>query len=182
MAAQQQIYGYFFLEKLLTQNILDDLQKSIPYQPMSDGTESAAYVYANYFLCRKITSNERISLLKAISEHFPLKLYTHHPAKELPKAEFVGPVDYYNTMPLVFQNSRINLNITLKSIQTGIPLRCMVIMGSGSFLLTIFKAIFWITLFLEKISFITKMRMILFPKYPTIWHMNQSASRSSQIV
>ena len=71
MAAQQQIYGYFFLEKLLTQNIVDDLQKSIPYQPMSDGTENAAYVYANYFLCRKITSNERISLLKAISEHFP---------------------------------------------------------------------------------------------------------------
>ena len=107
---------------------------------MSDGTESAAYVYANYFLCRKITSNERISLLKAISEHFPLKLYTHHPAKELPKAEFVGPVDYYNTMPLVFQNSRINLNITLKSIQTGIPLRCMDIMGSGSFLLTNFQS------------------------------------------
>ncbi len=142
MAAQQQIYGSFILEELLTAPILEDLQKCIPYKPMSDGTENAAYIYANYFLCRKITTNERISLLKAISDRFQIKLYTHHPAKELPNAEFIGSVDYYDTMPLVFQNSRINLNITLKSIQTGIPLRCMDIMGSGSFLLTNFQSDF----------------------------------------
>lgn len=142
MAAQQQVYGQFFLEELLTSDILKDLQKCIPYQPMTDGTENPAYVYANYFLCRKITSNERLSLLKAASEQFPLKLYTHHPSKDLPFAEYVGPIDYYKTMPLVFQNSHINLNITLKSIQTGIPLRCMDIMGSGSFLLTNFQSDF----------------------------------------
>lgn len=142
MAAQQQIYGYSFLEELLTPSILSDLQQCIPYKPMSDGTESAAYVYANYFLCRKITSNERISLLKNASDKFHLKLYTHHPARELPNAEYMGPIDYYNAMPLVFQNSLINLNITLKSIQTGIPLRCMDIMGSGSFLLTNFQSDF----------------------------------------
>lgn len=142
MTAQQQVYGQFILESLLTPPSLDDLQRSVPYQPMSDGTESAAYVYANYFLCRKITSNERIALLKSASKHFPLKLYTHHPSPEIPDADFMGPVEYYNTMPLVFQNSRINLNITLKSIQTGIPLRCMDIMGSGGFLLTNFQSDF----------------------------------------
>lgn len=142
MAAQQQVYGCSFLEELLTPDILEDLQKCIPYKPMPDGAESAAYVYANYFLCRKITSNERLSLLKAASERFPLKLYTHHPSTELSSAEFIGPIDYYHTMPLVFQNSRINLNITLKSIQTGIPLRCMDIMGSGSFLLSNFQSDF----------------------------------------
>lgn len=142
MAAQQQIYGAFFLEQLLTAPILEDLQKCIPYSPMPDGTESAAYVYANYFLCRKITSNERLSLLKAASEQCSLKLYTHQKCKELPNAEFMGTVDYYDTMPLIFQNSRINLNITLKSIQTGIPLRCMDIMGSGGFLLSNFQSDF----------------------------------------
>lgn len=136
MAAQQSVYGDFFLEKLLTENILADLQKVCPYQPMSDGTENAAYVYANYFLCRKITSNERLTLLKHASEQFSLKLFTHLPSAELPLAHFVGPIDYYDVMPLVFQNSLINLNITLRSIQTGIPLRCMDIMGSGGFLLT----------------------------------------------
>lgn len=53
MAAQQQIYGAFFLEQLLTPPILEDLQKCIPYSPMPDGTESAAYVYANYFYAVK---------------------------------------------------------------------------------------------------------------------------------
>lgn len=140
MAAQQKVYGSFFLEELLTPPILADLQKCIPYQPMSDGTESAAYVYANYFLCRKITSNERLALLKAASDTFSLKLYTHKPVAELSHAEYMGTVDYYDTMPLIFQNSRINLNITLKSIQTGIPLRCMDIMGAGGFLLTNFQS------------------------------------------
>lgn len=142
MAAQQQVYGYSFLEELLTPDILEDLQKCIPYKPMPDGAESPSYVYANYFLCRKITSNERLSLLKAASEQFQLKLYTHHPSEELSSAEFMGSIDYYHAMPLVFQNSKINLNITLKSIQTGIPLRCMDIMGSGSFLLSNFQSDF----------------------------------------
>ena len=39
-------------------------------------------------------------------------------------------------MPLVFQNSKINLNITLRSIIYGIPLRAIDIMGAGGFLLT----------------------------------------------
>lgn len=136
MDAQQKVYGNFFLEDLLTPNILADIQKSMPYSPMPDGTESAAYVYANYFLCRKITSNERLALLKIASEHFQLKLFTHKPVAELPSAQFMGPIDWYSTMPLIFKNSKINLNISLKSIQTGIPLRCMDILGSKSFLLT----------------------------------------------
>ena len=48
----------------------------------------------------------------------------------------MGAIDYYEIMPLVFQHSKINLNITLRSIQKGIPLRAFDIMGSGGFLLT----------------------------------------------
>ncbi len=142
MSAQQKIYGSFFLEELLHPNILNDLQASVPYSPMSDGTESAAYVYANYFLARKITSNERISLLDNISGQFQLKLFSHIPAPQIPNAEFMGTVDYYDVMPLVFKNSKINLNISLKSIYSGIPLRCMDIMGAGGFLLTNYQADF----------------------------------------
>lgn len=143
MSAQQKIYGYFFLEELLHANIIKDLQHSVPYSPMSDGTETAAYVYANYFLARKITSNERISLLKKISAQYALALYSHHPSPQIPDARFLGTVDYYHTMPLVFQNSKINLNISLKSIYSGIPLRCMDIMGAGGFLLSNYQADFY---------------------------------------
>ncbi len=142
MAAQQELYGCFLLEELLTENIIADMQKAVPYVPMPDGVESPAYVYANYFLARKVTSNERISLLKRISKNYRLKLFTHQPSKLLPKADFAGSVDPYHSLPLIFKNSKINLNISLRSIQSGIPLRCMDIMGAGGFLLTNFQADF----------------------------------------
>lgn len=47
-----------------------------------------------------------------------------------------GKADYYTAEPLVFADSSINLNITLQSIQTGIPLRVFDIMGCGGFLLS----------------------------------------------
>lgn len=142
MSAQQNIYGSFFLEELLHPALLKELQASVPYTPMPDGTERPSWVYANYFLARKITSNERISLLNRISAQFPLKLYTHKPSPLLPDAQFMGSVEYYNDMPLVFLSSRINLNISLKSICSGIPLRCMDIMGTGAFLLTNYQSDF----------------------------------------
>lgn len=143
MLAQQKIYGRFFLEELLHPSVIEDLQRSVPYSPMSDGTEPPAYVYANYFLARKVTSNERISLLRQISDRFPLYLYSHNPSPLIPNARFMGTADYYEQMPLVFRHSKINLNISLKSIYSGIPLRCMDIMGSGAFLLSNYQADFF---------------------------------------
>jgi spore maturation protein CgeB len=40
----------------------------------------------------------------------------------------------------VFNESRINLNITMRNIRTGLPLRVFDILGSGGFLLTNFQA------------------------------------------
>ena len=54
----------------------------------------------------------------------------------MPHALFKGAIDYYDVMPYVFKGSKINLNITLRSIRSGIPLRAMDIMGAGGFLLT----------------------------------------------
>ena len=45
-------------------------------------------------------------------------------------------VVFYKEMPEVFHSARINLNISLRSILTGIPLRALDIMASGGFLLS----------------------------------------------
>jgi spore maturation protein CgeB len=39
-------------------------------------------------------------------------------------------------MPIVFNNAKINLNITLRAIETGLPLRIFDICAAGGFLLT----------------------------------------------
>lgn len=142
--AQLKIYGYNFLEEILTQDIIQELLRVSPYSNDKYGVETPAYIYANYYLGRKITSLERIRLLTAIGERFPekLKLFTLNRQLHIPHVQNMGTADYFNEMPHVFANSKINLNITLKSIQSGIPLRAMDIMGAGGFLLTNFQADF----------------------------------------
>lgn len=142
IAAQQNIYGTNFLEDMLSDNILFELQKAEPYTPHSDGIETPAYAYANYFLARKIAQNERLSLLSELSKHFKTTLYTHNSTPEMPNVINKGAIDFYNHMPYVFKCSKINLNITLRSIKNGIPLRCMDIMGAGGFLMTNYQSDF----------------------------------------
>lgn len=138
--AQLRISGYFFVEELLNKDIVKAMKKSLEYTPNKYGIETVEYVYANYFIARKITSIERKRLLAAVSDRFETKIYTPNPTPELPKIQNMGAIDYYDLMPLVFKNSKINLNITLRSIQTGIPLRCFDIFGAGGFLLTNYQA------------------------------------------
>lgn len=143
MDSQRKISGYFFIEELLTPDILAALKKSLDYQTLPGSTESDSYIYAYYFIARKITSLERIDLLKQVSDRFDTKLYTHNPAPEFSHAKNMGAVDYYDVMPHVFKNSKINLNITLRSIRSGMPLRALDIMGAGGFLLTNYQEDFF---------------------------------------
>ncbi len=142
MQAQLKVYGVNFIEELLTSNILADLQKSVPYKPNKDGIETPAYIYANYFIARRMAQMERHDLLEAVSEKHVVKLYTHNPTPELPNVRNMGAIDFYDNMPYVFKCSKINLNISLRSIKNGIPLRCMDILGAGGFLLSNFQADF----------------------------------------
>lgn len=142
MQAQLQVQGYNFIEELLSEPIIDALVQAEPYENNPDGVESLANVFADYYINRKLTSIERIQLLSAVAEQFPLKLFTRDPSASIPHAMVQGPIDYYMEMPYVFHDSRINLNISLRSIKSGIPLRCMDILGCGGFLLTNFQADF----------------------------------------
>lgn len=137
---QSKVYGYFFLEKMLDNDTLKILDEVYPYESNSDSIATPAYAYAHYFMARKSTEIERIRLLNKISEKYNLSLFTYGNTSVIPNAKNHGTTDYYNSMPLVFNKSKININISLKSILTGIPLRCIDIMASGGFLLTNYQA------------------------------------------
>ncbi len=143
MDAQLKVYGYYFIEELLSPDIVSALQESVPVSPNRDGVETVTYLYAYYFIARKLAAIERRELLSAVSERFSTTLYTPNPTPELKHIRNMGPVDYYNDMPYIFAGSRINLNISLRSIRSGIPLRAMDIMGSGGFLLSNYQADFY---------------------------------------
>ena len=136
MKMQGEIYGSFLLEELLTDNIVQKLQHVCPLRKGKDEWETDAWIYANYFLARKLTGDQRKEQLELLGKKFQVKLYTSDQTPDLEHVINCGSVDYMKEMPLVFSHSKINLNMTLRSIHTGIPLRAMDIMGCGGFLLT----------------------------------------------
>ncbi len=141
IAAQRKIQGYNFIQESLSP-ILDDLYQALPMDPNPDGVESREYLYAQYVINRKITGLERTDLIAAVTKRHTLDLFTHDAAFHMPNLRNHGTVSYYEQMPLVFRHSRINLNISLRSIKSGIPLRAFDIMGSGGFLLSNFQTDF----------------------------------------
>ena len=136
MDAQLKVYGYNFLQELTKGGMFDEAY---------DDNTNVTYgeVFANGILCKKMANIERTQILKRLSEIYQVKLYTKYPTPELPNVINMGSVDYYDMMPYVFKCSDINLNITLRSIKTGIPLRAMDIMGAGGFLMSNYQADFY---------------------------------------
>ena len=141
MAAQMKVQGYNFIQESLAP-VMEDLYKALPMDPNPDGVESREYLYAQYVVNRKITGLERADLLTAVASRHVLDLFTHDTGFTLENLRNHGTADYYSQMPLIFKQSRINLNISLRSITSGIPLRAFDIMGSGGFLLSNFQADF----------------------------------------
>lgn len=134
---QRQLYGTNILASSLPTEIT-----SCGFADINTWDEINSYfttperIFADNVLCRRITFLERKEVLEKMSARHTVALYTRNPDAVVGNCHNHGYIDYYSGMPDIFSNSRINLNITLKSIQNGIPLRCMEILGSGGFLLT----------------------------------------------
>lgn len=140
MQAQLEISGYNFIEEVLPKDIVNEMQRVLQYDNRRYGVETLEYIFAHYVIDRKITQIERKKLLSAAAMHSRLRLYTLDSSAVITNATNMGPVSYTTEMPLIFHNSKINLNISLRSIRSGIPLRCMDILGAGGFLLTNYQA------------------------------------------
>ena len=137
--AQKKVYGYYFLGELLDDSILEELQKVYPTDPNAPSVMKPRDIYADYVLARQVTALERQEILTLLGQRMPernIKLFTNNVQTNIAGVKVAGQVDYNKEMPYVFANSKINLNISLKSIKTGIPLRVFDIMGSKGFLLT----------------------------------------------
>ncbi len=83
-----------------------------------------------------IANQQRMVMLNTVAKQFHLTLYTTASATLVPDANYRWRANYYNQMPYIFRHAAINLNLTIPSIQTGIPLRIFDILGAGGFLLT----------------------------------------------
>lgn len=91
-------------------------------------------------LRKKVTVNERRNILIEMGKRYDTVLYTAHGVKPIDNVCNLGWCDYMTRMPRVFHRSKVNLNITLRSISSGIPLRAIDILAAGGFLITNYQA------------------------------------------
>lgn len=87
-------------------------------------------------LSRKIAEIERVCILNALALNHKVTLFTDDQTQMLENVKVCGRISYETEAPKVFYLSKINLNITLRSIETGVPQRILDIMGAGGFVLS----------------------------------------------
>lgn len=136
ISTQMELQGVNIIESSLTERAIAEMEKVLEIKPGYDSVATYEYLYANYVINRKITALERSSFIREIGQRHPVNLYTKDKTFCAEGVDNRGEADYYVEMPIVFKTSAINLNISLRSIQKGIPLRAMDIMGCGGFLLS----------------------------------------------
>ena len=97
------------------------------------------YLLKHFVIDRKLTNIERNMVLELLAENYDFKLYTRETEVVSPKIRRFGEVDSDSEALKVFAASKINLNLTLRSIEAGLPLRIFDIMSMGGFTLTDFR-------------------------------------------
>lgn len=135
--AQGKIYGYNLVNDVITKGFAEEYLKAINLE--INGTNvPREYILATQ-INRYITGVERKEMLNTIGLSHSTHLFTQSPVGET-SVIVHGGVDYEKEMPVVFHTSKINLNITLRSITSGVPLRVFDILGAGGFCLTNYQS------------------------------------------
>lgn len=136
--SQLKVYGYFFIEDLLTDEIVQSFKACLPgfYTYPLETFLTDKITTAQLYIGNKITALERLRTMDILSKNFNLDLYTGSDTSTLPKVTNRGFAKSLTEMPIIFHESKINLNPTSKAIRSGLPQRIFDIMGCGGFVLT----------------------------------------------
>ena len=139
--AQTQISGGNLLENLLTPEICDMLEDITNYKKSTDSFVTTKKLFSTTVLGFKAASVTRISNLNRLSQKFihKVNLFSNSDASDIPLINSHKAVDYLTEMPFIFNGSKINLNMTIPNIASGITLRVWDILSCRGFLITDFR-------------------------------------------
>lgn len=129
------IYGSYLLDDCISDELIADINRQYlekePETQIRMSREALSYAMAS-----EITRRDRIVLLSLCGARFDTRLYSYQDSEVIRNVKKCPAVNYWTEMPKVFACSKINLNPSLRIIQSGIPLRAFDIMGAGGFLLS----------------------------------------------
>lgn len=136
--ASLKLFGCNITEAAMTRELVAELKAAFPdfYTREDSVTDSDAYIAAHSYVGMQIAETERVRTLNTLAQYFSVDLFTRSDASALRNVRIHGGVATLTEMPKIFHLSKINLNMTIKPIQTGLPLRVFDILGCGGFLMT----------------------------------------------
>jgi len=144
--AAMKIYGYNLVMGALGDQTVTDIKDylgdsfyTMP-EPVCDSSYMDKYVAAHNYIGFHIAAIERTRTLNELAKYFNVDLYTRSDVSHLVNVNTKGGVSTLVEMPKIFNLSKINLNMTIRPIETGLPLRCFDIMGCGGFLMTNYQS------------------------------------------
>ncbi len=140
--AQLKVYGYNFISDTLTDRVIREIADADPdfYRGSDTYMDTDRYLAAHQYIGIKLAAVERERTLNRLAQYFHVNLYTNSDASPLPNVHCMGPALTLTEMPMIFHASKINLNITMRPIETGLSLRIWDVLGCAGFLITNYQA------------------------------------------
>lgn len=142
MVAQAQICGYNFLPEVLSQEIVEEVKNACELQ-LSELFDYDEVQLVADTIGKEVSARERERVVGSIADVASVQIYTGSVLPEaLANRKTIVNKGYANNqteMPLIFRESKINLNITSHTITSGIPLRVFDILACGGFCLTNYR-------------------------------------------
>lgn len=135
MNSQQNLYGCYLFDDVITDSFVEDINNTIK-KNCPDTQFRLLKEALTFAMASEVTRKERLTLLSLLGRRCDTRLYSYQQCEILRDVTHCSTVDYLSEMPKVFRASKINLNPTLRCIQSGIPLRALDIMGVGGLLLS----------------------------------------------
>jgi len=135
---QLTVYGENFIKESLSAEMADEIVEKCELKLGPEYRQDALQMSADA-IGMEVSAREREKVLSALAGHHVVRLYTSSelpPSLQTVNIEKMGYADYQREVPLIFRDSRINLNITSKTIESGIPQRIFDVLACGGFCLT----------------------------------------------
>lgn len=123
--------------KPLSEDTRETMFKSLNQSHLEEYRFDSEYLLQTLILSREVSQRERIEILSLLSRQCEVRCYTTGtPDERLLRVHFLPPIEGEEEVFKAYYSAKINLNHTLTSIETGIPLRVFDILGVGGFVLS----------------------------------------------
>ena len=136
MYAQRQLWGIDLLKESISPKVWKLLENYVKCEWGEDYYAESYKQSIVTMLGQKLAQEERKEVCSYLARNFDFALYTGSDTSFDKAIQNRGYANYLTQMPLIFHYAKININVTSRTIPSGIPQRVLDVLACEGFLLT----------------------------------------------